>query len=379
MSISSSISGPDEFGDESVYFSDSFHRPRESEMTLGSLRVVILCSMLVVASAGCADAIQDKGEIPATIGLVKDVQQEDGKEAILPETTTNQKPGATSELESAETEPLDLATILRKEKEEFVKQTIEIPGDWKRMWKESHIWANIKKKQVIVRGAICSEKALLEMFACPRKTKEHEAVVSVHGKASEVHATMLAMKINPGAPMIFFQGEYYPVDGPILNIEVWWNDENGKLVKRRAQELIRNTDTGKAMESEFVFGGSEQVYDPYEKKQDYMADFGPMINVANQPDAMIDVSIESSEAAQGSLFQAFTENLPPINTKVYLVISATGKKIERKKGKPSLKAVRAADEKRRAARIAEMEAERAAAEKARLAAEKAQAEADKKK
>jgi len=62
-----------------------------------------------------------------------------------------------------------------------------------------------------------------------------------------------------------------------------------------------------------------------------MADFGPMINVANQPDAMIDVSIVSSAVAQGSLFEGFTENIPPVNTKVYVVLSASGKVVEKQK------------------------------------------------
>ena len=165
------------------------------------------------------------------------------------------------------------------------------------------------------------------MFACPRQTKEHEAVVSVHAPASEVHATLLALGHEPGKPMVWTD-KYYPASGPVMNVELWWDDKDGKRVKRRAQDMIRNTKTGKAMDCDFVFGGSEKVYDPYEKKDTYMADFGPMINVANQPDAMIDVSIISDDEAQGSLFEAFTENVPPVNTKVYIVISATGEVIK---------------------------------------------------
>ena len=347
-------------------------------MTLAPIRSLILCSMVFVPLAGCADAMQDQGEIPATIGQVQDAEPVKQKTQTPLGDAAKKQEVDPSELESAQSGSHDLATLLRQENEEFAKQTIKIPDTWKRMWKDSHIWVDIKKKQVIVRGAICLQTGLLEMFACPGKTKKHEAVVSAHGKVSEVHATLLAMAINPGAPMIWRE-EYFPVDGPIVNVEVWWTDEDGKLVKRRAQDMIRNTDTGKAMACEFVFGGSERVYDPYEKVEEYRADDGPMINVCNQPDAMIDVSIQSSEVAQGSLFEAFTENIPPVNTKVYIVISASGKTVEAKKGKPDLAELRKADAKLRAARIAEMEEERAAAEKARLAAEKAQAEAEAKK
>ena len=224
----------------------------------------------------------------------------------------------------------DLATQLKKEKEEFEKQTIEIPDSWIRMSKTNHIWADKANKQVIVRGVICLTRGQLEMFACPRDTKEHEAIISVHALAWEAHATMVALGINPGKPMVWYE-EYYHAGGPVMNIDVWWTDEKGKLIKRRAQDMILNRDTGKPMQSEFVFGGSHQEYNEYRKKNDYLADQGPMINVANQPDAMIDVVIESSdEAGQGLLFEANTENVPPMNTKVYIVLSSSGKSIESK-------------------------------------------------
>jgi hypothetical protein len=290
---------------------------------------------------GCVDAVQveDKDEIPTTIGSPQD---------SAPSKAATASPLENDGLESSQPPKQDLATLLRKENEEFEKQTIEIPKTWTRMSEENHIWADKENKRVIVRGAVCIQEGLLEMFACPRDTKEHEAVVSVHAKASEIHAILLALKINPGQPMVWGE-EYYPAHGPIMNIEVSWTDASGKLIKRRAQDMIRNTDTAKAMACDFVFGGSSQSYDPYEKRDKYFADDGPMINVANQPDAMIDVSIKSSEAERGSLFEAFTENVPPVNTKVYIAISATDRKVDAKEGKPTVEQLRKEDEIRRAA------------------------------
>ena len=305
------------------------------------IRSLFLFGLTLSIHCGCADAVQveDNDEIPTTIGSLQD---------STPSKTADVSPIEPKGLESSQPAKQDLATLLRKEKEEFEKQTIEIPKTWARMSKENHIWADKENKRVIVRGVICVQEGLLEMFACPRDTKEHEAVVSVHAEASEIHATLLALKINPGQPMIWRE-KYYPVNGPIMNIEVSWTDENGKLIKRRAQNMIRNTDTGKAMACDFVFGGSSQSYDPYEKRNKYFADDGPMINVANQPDAMIDVSIKSSEAERGSLFEAFTENVPPVNTKVYIAISASDRKIDAAEGKPTMEQLRKEDEIHRAA------------------------------
>jgi len=288
-------------------------------------RFELLLVGAILSFCGCTDVVQDAVEIPATIGQVQEIEK--------PASEVTQQSAKSTELtlppETAEPSKKDLATILREEKAEFARQTIEIPGDWVRMSTENHIWADEKNKRVIVRGATCLDRGLLEMFACPRDTKEHEAIISIHAKAVEAHTILLAFGINPGRPMLWFE-KYYPVSGPVMNIEVWWTDKDNKLVKRRAQDMILNRDTGKPMKSDFVFGGSEQVFDPYTKKHDYLADFGPFINVANQPDAMIDVSIESSDEAQGALFEANTKNLPPVNTKVYIVISDSGKRIKTK-------------------------------------------------
>ncbi|QEG23239.1 YdjY domain-containing protein [Mariniblastus fucicola] len=295
---------------------------------------ILFIGLLLTSFVGCADARQDRSEIPATIGEVQDADPDTQDPEEKPAATVDSG-SKSNKLESAKPPKQDLVTLMKKEEEEFEKQTIEIPGTWKRLGK-NHIWVDPKNKRVIVRGAICLQEGLLEMFACPRQTKEHEAIISVHAKAQEAHASMLAIGIKPGKPMTWVE-EYFPVDGPVIDIEIWWTDKDGKLVKRRAQDMIRNTDTGKAMASDFVFGGSKEIYDPHHKRNDYLADYGPMINVANQPDAMIDVSIQSSAEAQGSLFEAFTENVPPVNTKVYVVLSDSGKRIAAKKGKPQTK------------------------------------------
>ena len=48
---------------------------------------------------------------------------------------------------------------------------------------KAEVWVDAKRKRVIVGGQICLRQGLLEMFACPRGTKEHESIVSVNTKA----------------------------------------------------------------------------------------------------------------------------------------------------------------------------------------------------
>ena len=45
----------------------------------------------------------------------------------------------------------------------------------------------------MIDGQICLNKGMLEMFAVPKGTKEHESIVSVNTKAQVVHAALLAV------------------------------------------------------------------------------------------------------------------------------------------------------------------------------------------
>jgi hypothetical protein len=299
---------------------------------LSSVSIFAVAMLLFVNGCTNADQVQESDEIPATISdQADDLQKGNSGGNTSPEKDLKGS-GSDKADASADTLPspigeaapavedVDLATQLRKEKEEFNKQSIEIPESWTRLGKDSHIWADKKNKQVIVRGIVCLREG---MFACPRGTKEHESIVSVHAKSSEIHASLLALGIDNGKPMDWRE-VYQPATGPIMEIEVWWN-EDGKIQKRRMQEMLKENNTGKATEAKFVFGGSEIYVDPETKVQTYYADSGEMINVANSPYAMIDVAIESSmEAEKGLMFSALTENIPEVNTKVYLVISANG-------------------------------------------------------
>lgn len=321
---------------------------------LKKFRLICLTLLLLLPVAmGCtSEAAQSDAsdEILATVSPEKNQQKEDQKndqkEAAKPhqknESGESKPDPAVGGLESAQeksSDPadVDLATQLETERAEFAKQSIEIPDSWKRMSESNHIWADKQKKQVIVRGVICLREGLLEMFACPRGTKEHESIVSVHAKSSEMHATLIALGIDPGKPMDW-RGEYKPASGPIIEVEVWWT-EDGKLKKRRMQDMLKETKTGKATTAKFVFGGSEIYVDTERKTQTYYADSGEMINVANSPYAMIDVTIKSSmEAEQGLMFAALTENIPPVNTKVYLVLSADGHTDDLKQPEPKKEA-----------------------------------------
>lgn len=194
------------------------------------------------------------------------------------------------------------------------------PAGAKRLMPDHDVWVDAKRKLVIMDGEICLREGQLEMFACPRGTKEHEAIVSVKTKAFVVHAGLLSIGAETGKP-VQFAPQYVPASGTEIEVHVLWYDAQGKRHAIRAQEWIRNTQTGKPMEYPWVFAGSGFWRDEATGEQHYMAEAGDFICVSNFSSAMLDLPVESTQANQGLLFEAFTERIPPLRTPVRLVLS----------------------------------------------------------
>src|SRR5262245_55176159 len=55
--------------------------------------------------------------------------------------------------------------------------------DLVRLSEKGEIWLDLKRKAVVVDGTVCLREGTLEMFACPKGTKEHESVVALNCRA----------------------------------------------------------------------------------------------------------------------------------------------------------------------------------------------------
>lgn len=188
-----------------------------------------------------------------------------------------------------------------------------------RMTKDYDLWIDPKRKWVIVDGQVCLREGQLEMFACPKGSKEHESIVSVNCKAQFVHAALEAIGAQAGKP-VSFDPEYKPASGPIVEVYVLWQDEAGKKHRVRAQEWIKELKSDKAMAHPWIFAGSAVWTDETTGERYYQADGGDFICVSNFPTAMLDLPVPSSESNDGLLFAAWTERIPPLGTKVRLVL-----------------------------------------------------------
>ena len=70
-----------------------------------------------------------------------------------------------------------------------------------RLSSRDQCWVDFKHQLVIVNGKICQRRGLLEMFACPLDTKDHESIVCVYSRAFVIHTALLAVGAVPGAPV----------------------------------------------------------------------------------------------------------------------------------------------------------------------------------
>lgn len=191
----------------------------------------------------------------------------------------------------------------------------------KRLSTTEDIWIDPVRKEVVVGGAIALDRGMIEVFACPRHTKEHEAIVATAASARLMHAALLAIGLEPGRP-VSFDPEYAAAQGPAIEVMVRWNDDAGHPQQRRAQELIRSTTTKAQLDADWVFAGSVFWKDPADGHEYYQADGGDMICVSNFPTATLDLPLESSQANDALMFEVFEDRVPPRGTEVELVLSA---------------------------------------------------------
>ena len=189
-----------------------------------------------------------------------------------------------------------------------------------RLSRTEDVWVDRDRKEVVVGGRIALDEGVIEVFACPERSKEHEAIVATRSSARTVHAALLAIGLEPGRP-VSFDPAYTAARGPVVRVRVRWKDDAGGH-ERPAQELIRDTRTGEPLAADWVFAGSLFWRDPDDGTMHYQADGGDMICVSNFSTAMLDLPIESSQANDALMFEAFAGRVPPHGSEVELVLSA---------------------------------------------------------
>lgn len=292
-----------------------------------TLLIPVLFILSLSIAAGCQQEPTptepaSKKEPPANVAQTKiDEDDPEVKDAI--EWLKKQSGSAKNRTSDKDEPKTELAIDDRDEgaDDQPAEPTIEIPAHWAHLFKEKEVWADVKAKRVIVGGKVCLNSGPLEMFICPKGTKEHEAVMSANALSSEVHSALLAVGAENGKAASW-NPEYTAAHGPKIEIEMMWRDKKSNEIKKMsARDWIRNVRTKKRMAADFVFGGSFWSEHMDSTQKYYMGDSGEMVCLSNFSTATIDISVASSQDNFDLLYEAFTENIPPIGTQVYAVLT----------------------------------------------------------
>ena len=185
-----------------------------------------------------------------------------------------------------------------------------------------------KAVRLLVQCTVVAPRApSLEVLLCKSNTKEHEAILHTAVDAKFLHSGLVALDLNPGAPVQFVdpksgEAKYVAASGPKVAVAVHYR-RAGKLHTHAAQEWITDTKTKKPMAHEWVFAGSNFFKDPDEptKAPYYGANGGDVIAVSNFPDSMLDLPVSVSSDNSDLAFEGAYDRVPPPGSKVWLILS----------------------------------------------------------
>ncbi|MCA9285614.1 MAG: hypothetical protein KDA22_10380 [Phycisphaerales bacterium] len=184
-------------------------------------------------------------------------------------------------------------------------------------------------QRVEIDAAVCLRIGFLEQVACSPGTREHEAILVVVPRPSDVHAALLLLGLEPGHP-----GRWSVVDdrlmleapvGPRVSIAVRWTDDAGQHECPVEDWLRPVGEMPSPRPSHWIFAGSGFVHDPTAPTRErYAADLsGSVIGIVTFGDETLACPevMSDQEAIEPLEWEAFTERIPPEGTPVTIVIT----------------------------------------------------------
>jgi hypothetical protein len=187
------------------------------------------------------------------------------------------------------------------------------------------VQADRAARAVSVQGRVACRRGYLEQVACGRGSREHESLIVIDAPATAVHAALLAIGLQPGAPGEWHQAadgslSVQPPAGPSLQVLV---QPRGAAEPVPVQAWLRDLRGGAAPTPRFVFAGSRLV--PGRSGERYLADeSGSVIGLVTFGDEVVALQevLPDRVAVQPAHFQARTEAMPDEGTPVTLWLRA---------------------------------------------------------
>ncbi|HVK19239.1 MAG TPA: YdjY domain-containing protein [Fimbriiglobus sp.] len=189
-----------------------------------------------------------------------------------------------------------------------------------------------KSRRVLLAAEVCLREGPLEVFLCRTNTKEHEAVIRTAVDARLIHAALIAAGAKAGSPVQFVdpkteKEDYKPASGTEVKVLVHYK-KDGKLHTHPAQEWITDLKTKKPMAHRWVFAGSRFLNNPDRPDAPpyYTANNGEVISISNFMDSMLEIPVAISRDNASLNFAAATEKIPPLLSKVWVILEPVPEK-----------------------------------------------------
>ncbi len=182
-----------------------------------------------------------------------------------------------------------------------------------------------EQRRVVVKAYVCLREGQLEGLLCRKMTKEHEYILAFDGDARDIHAALLAARARNGSP-VKFDPKFVPANGSTIKVTLRYT-KDGKAVTAPAQDWISDVAGKKALQENWVFGGSLFISDPDDKtKEIYLANQGDVICLCNTETAMMDLPIRSPKSLEERVYQAVTDRIPDKGTPVDVILEVVPEK-----------------------------------------------------
>ena len=169
---------------------------------------------------------------------------------------------------------------------------------------------------VLLDAEVTQRDAALELLLCPRRSKDHETILTGDFQPQNFQVALLLAGAAPGRPVQF--EPFVPPAGQRLKFWVE-TERDGRIFRVDLREWAQSKD-GQAMAADLVFAGSMVVRLPEVETPRFLADDGDVVSIANFRSAIVDIAARSSDKESTLEFHPWKDRIPPLGTPVRLIV-----------------------------------------------------------
>lgn len=181
------------------------------------------------------------------------------------------------------------------------------------------LWFDREGKRLVLRAHVTLRDGYLEHLLCRKNSKEHESVLATDATPRMIHAGLILAGAKEGHP-VRFEPEFEPPTGDPIQITLEWTSADGTKQTADARRWVKQQDSDKTLQENWVFAGSQLIKLPDRKEVVYAADSGDLFTVSNFTNAILDLPFASSADNASRSFVANKDEIPPEGTPVTMFL-----------------------------------------------------------